>query len=107
MARHLPEGWILEYKTIDKSGVKAIWIYQIFFLHPDYYIYQHSNHHRNLKISAFFKTINGFEYDENGVALGRWISNQRLAYNGKGNLKITEEQINLLEQIGMNFGNLI
>lgn len=32
MARHLPEGWVLEYKTIDKSGVKAYGYIRHFFL---------------------------------------------------------------------------
>ena len=50
-----------------------------------------------------FKTINGYEYDENGINLGIWITTQRNAYNRQGSNKITEEQIELLEQIGMRF----
>lgn len=57
----------------------------------------------NLEISQSFKTINGYEYDENGVLLGIWIVNQRTTYNGHGNGKITEEQIKLLKRIGMRF----
>ena len=30
-------------------------------------------HHGNLEIPARFKTINGYEYDENGINLGYWI----------------------------------
>ncbi len=60
-------------------------------------------HYGNLEISQSFKTINGYEYDENGVLLGIWIVNQRTTYNGHGNGKITEEQIELLKQIGMRF----
>ena len=60
-------------------------------------------HYGNLEISQSFKTINGYEYDENGVLLGIWIVNQRTTYNGHGNGKITEEQIELLKQIVMRF----
>lgn len=60
-------------------------------------------YYRNLEVSQFFKTVNGYDYDENGIALGRWISNQRQAYKGQGYEKITEDQIELLNQIGMKW----
>ena len=60
-------------------------------------------HYGNLEISVKFRTTNGIEYDENGIALGRWIGTQRQAYQGKGTNQITEEQIKKLEQIGMRF----
>ena len=63
-------------------------------------------HKGNLEISINFKTINGYEYDENGVALGQWIVHQRKAYKGKGINKITPEQIDLLNKIGMRWDNL-
>ena len=62
--------------------------------------YEHNN---NLEIPLSFKTNNGYEYDENGIKLGAWINTQRNAYKGIGNFKITEEQIRLLEEIGMIF----
>ena len=62
--------------------------------------YKHNN---NLDIPYNFKTNNGYEYDENGIKLGTWIHTQRNAYKGRGNFKITEEQIRLLEEIGMIF----
>ena len=37
------------------------------------------DYHGNLKINNTFKTINGYEYDENGLNLGIWIKNQRIA----------------------------
>ena len=40
-------------------------------------------HHGNLEMPESFKTLNGYEYDENGIALGEWISNQRKAYKEK------------------------
>ena len=60
-------------------------------------------HYGNLEVLKSFKTINGYEYDENGINLGTWIATQRNAYNRQGSNKITEEQIELLEQIGMRF----
>ena len=60
-------------------------------------------YHGDLEVPADFKTINGYDYDENGVALGRWISNQRQAYKNQGINKITEDKIELLKQIGMRF----
>ena len=60
-------------------------------------------YHGNLEVPSRFKTINGYEVDENGIALGTWIVNQRTAYKGQGTYRITEEQIELLKQIGMRF----
>lgn len=60
-------------------------------------------HHHNLEIPIYFKTINGYDYDEKGVALGNWIYTQRQSYNGQGTGKITEEQIELLKKIEMRF----
>ena len=59
-------------------------------------------HYGNLEISANFKTSNGYDYDENGVALGMWLANQRQAFKGNGK-KISKEQIELLKEIGMRF----
>ena len=60
-------------------------------------------HYKNLKVPADFKTVNGYDYDENGIALGNWIYTQRQSFNGQGTGKISEEQIELLKQIGMRF----
>ena len=60
-------------------------------------------HYGNLEIPYNFKTTNGYEYDEKGIKLGRWICTQKQAYNGQGAYKITEGQIKLLNQIGMRF----
>ena len=60
-------------------------------------------HHGDLEISRLFKTKNGYEYDEDGVVLGNWITTQRQAFRGKGNSKLKEEQIELLKEIGMRF----
>ena len=60
-------------------------------------------HHGNLKIPQSYKTLNGYEYAESGITLGTWLDTQRRAYKGQGNYKITENQIQLLEKIGMRF----
>ena len=58
-------------------------------------------HHGHSNIPQNFKTTNGYEYDEESINLGSWINNQRNAYKGQGNCKLTEEQKKLLEKIGM------
>ena len=62
--------------------------------------YEHNN---NLEIPRSFRTKNGYEYEEKGINLGNWINLQRQAYKGRGHSKLTEEQIRLLEEIGMIF----
>ena len=58
-------------------------------------------HYSDLKIPFSFKTINGYESDENGYNLGFWISNQRVKYK-KGTL--SEDRIKKLKEIDMIFG---
>lgn len=76
-------------------GCDDIWLNH-YELAKNYY-----NHYGNLNVPSHFRTINGYEYNQLGIDLGRWISNQRMAYKGKGHLKITKEQIRLLEKIEM------
>ena len=57
-------------------------------------------HHGNLEIPHIFKTLNGYEYDENGINLGMWISNKKQAFK---NHKLSEEKIEMLKKITMNF----
>ena len=57
-------------------------------------------HHGNLEIPYRFKTLNGYERDENGTSLGKWITYQRQAYK---NGRLTEERLELLQEIGMRF----
>ena len=59
----------------------------------------------NLEVPVKFKTSDGVDYNENGVALGTWINNQRQAYKGNGTHKITIEHIELLNEIGMRWEN--
>ena len=55
-------------------------------------------YHGNLSISADFKTINGYEYNENGFNLGSWISHQRAF---KKNGMLSQEREKKLLAIGM------
>ena len=60
-------------------------------------------HYGNLEIPVSFKTMNGYDFDENGAALGVWIITQRQRFSGKANPSLTETQMNLLKEIGMIF----
>ncbi len=69
-------------------------------------------HYGNLKVLADFKTLNGYEYNENGYKLGLWLKNQKTAYKNrsiskeerKGGFKpLTDEQVEKLENIGIIF----
>ena len=64
---------------------------------------EYYEHHGNLEMTARFKTLNGYEYNENGIALGEWIRKQRKTYQGKDKTKIIPDRIKLLESIGMNW----
>ena len=61
------------------------------------------SHNGSLKISQNFKTVNGYEYDEDGIALGSWIATQRGVYKGQISGILTQEQIKMLEDIGMEW----
>ena len=70
------------------------------------YAKKYYEHHKNLEIPDGFKTTDGYTYDENGtIKLGKWITNQRQAFKGKGNRTINQYQIDLLNKIGMRFMN--
>ena len=80
-----------------KNNIKENWMYK-YNLAKAYF-----EHNGNLEIPYNYKTLNGYEYAENGITLGIWITTQRKAYKGQGSNKITENQIKLLEEIGMRF----
>ena len=84
----------MRFETANKN---KIWI-EKYNLAKAYF-----EHYGNLETPTVFKTTNGHEYDENGIALGMWISNQRNAYKGQGTNKITPDQIKLLEEIGIKW----
>jgi len=56
---------------------------ELYLLAEKYY-----EHYGNLEIPFHFKTTNGVDFDEDGVKLGRWISEQRSKYKKKN---ISEE----------------
>ena len=58
---------------------------------------------KNLKIKEDFKTVNGYEYNENGVNLYRWVNTQKSVYKGMQKGTLTFERIKMLEDIGMEW----
>lgn len=60
-------------------------------------------HHGNLNIPFNFRTTNGYDFDEKGIALGAWITRQRQSYKGSNNSSLTDDRRILLESIGMIF----
>ena len=64
---------------------------------------EYFKHHGNLEIPLKFKTKDGYTYDEDGIAIGAWVKNQKLVFNHKTNGILTNEQIELLKEINMNF----
>lgn len=63
-------------------------------------------HYGDIEIPKDFKTLNGYEYDENGICLGRWILAQRNAYNKTNTCVINQRQIELLNMLGMRWNCL-
>jgi len=57
-------------------------------------------YHGNLKIKRIFRTLNGYEHDDNGARLGAWINTQRQAYSQE---KLSKERTDKLNKIGMIF----
>ena len=67
---------------------------EMYELAKKYYEY-----HGDLEIPVKFKTLNGYEYAESGVNLGVWLNYQRQ------NKILSDERRNLLNNIGMRFGD--
>ena len=62
----------------------------------DYYsaLEEYYKEHGNIDVPTRYET-------KDGIKLGSWLHNQRQAYKGKGTCKITEEQIQFLNNLGM------
>ena len=58
-------------------------------------------HYGHLKIPTGFKTKDGISFDNDGIGIGDWITNQRSIRKGYGSGSLNEEQIKLLDEIGM------
>ena len=69
--------------------------YENYALAQKYY-----EHHGNLEMIKRFKTINGYEYNEYGVALGDWIKNLRDLYHQN---KLSQDKIDMLMCLDMRF----
>ena len=63
-------------------------------------------HYGDLYVPPFFRTKNGYEYDENGYQIGQFVRTMRCAKMGKINRILTQEQIDKLEEIGMDWNPL-
>ena len=83
-----------EIGVIVKFGTKTRWEHN-YELAKAYY-----EHHGNLLIHRDFKTNNGYEYNEHGFSLGKWLHTQRFLYSKK---KLDKKYEELLKQIGMKF----
>lgn len=76
------------------SAYDEIWD-QKYELAKNYY-----KHHGNLSIPYYFKTNNGYEFNENGIRLSVWINNQRINYN-----QLTTTKQKKLKEIGFIVNN--
>ena len=76
------------------NGREAQW-HETYELAKKYYA-----HHGNLNVPRNFKTTNGYEYDEAGLNLGKWLTNQRLM---KKKCTLSKEREEALLAIGMVF----
>lgn len=99
-AYHGKGTYSLSEKQIQKlNDIKMIWNSKEYKkmskyrMAEDYY-----KHYNNLLIPTSFKTKNGYEYSEDGCALGVWIENLRVKYKN-GELSLAETQ--KLEKIKM------
>ena len=73
----------------DKGIDNRIWM-SIYKLLEEYY-----KEHGNIDVPR--------SYEIKSVRVGMWLDSQRQAYKGEGKSKITEEQIGLLEKLGMKW----
>ena len=78
----------LEKLKINWNSINDLWLKNYEALKIYY------EEHGNIDVPKKYET-------EEGIKLGLWLCRQRLAYKGKGRSKITEEQIQLLNNLGM------
>ncbi len=99
---HFRKGNISEDKIVKLNQIGMIYDLKPHLSWDEWYALasNYYNYHHNLKIAGLFKTINGYDYNDNGYSLGTWIYNQRKKYTSK---TLSQEQIAKLERIGMSF----
>ena len=90
---------LYEKEFHSNSNKKDIWL-KYYILAKKYF-----EHHGNLEIPSYFKTINGYEYDEQGIRLGHWIQTQRTVYNNQRKTRLSIIRFELLKEIDMRFGS--
>lgn len=64
------------------------------------YAKKYYEYYGNLEISFYFKTKDGYTYDDEGFNLGSWIDSQIKKFKNK---TLKQSRIELLEQIGINW----
>ncbi len=81
-------------KLLEELGIN----WQVYNNRWNYYYEQlkeYKKQHGNIDVPK--------SYEQNGMELGKWLMRQRRAYHGHKRYKITENQIQLLEELGMNW----
>ncbi len=87
----LNEIGMVWYVKENEETVNNIWMDK-YKLAKKYYEY-----YGNLNINHDFKTIDGINFEKNGIKLGLWIKMQKQIYNS--NTKMTDKQMKLLEDL--------
>jgi len=75
---------------------------EIFELAKTYY-----NYYGNLEVPKNFKTINGYEYNENGINLHNWIYNQGARISTKKSKFFCDENLNSVKFKSLNNEELL
>ena len=87
-------------EKLEKIGM--IWnIYDYKWYHNYEIVKKYYMIHGNLEVTPTFRTKDGKTYDEAGLNIYNWLSQQRQAYKHNKRRKLSEEQISLLNEINM------
>lgn len=62
-------------------------------------------YNKHIEVPSYFKTKNGYEYDENGYSLGEWLSQQRSVLKQEKLNETQKKHKKLLIKLGMRFEN--
>ena len=96
------------YKRIGKSKITEDQIQLLNDLGMKWEVQKENWYEKYYALEEYYKEHGNidvpFRYEtKEGVKLGSWLNNQRLAYNGKGNNKITQDQIQLLNDLNIEW----